>query len=572
MTNMNPALSGFNYPFPTQGFTVPYSVFQYPQQQSTGAPPLYTFQSTPSQQNVHLMAPNNDDHIPAIDVAASTNSTGSTDVPMRSQDPGKQHAPSTDSTGSTDVPMKSQDTGKQHAPLTTVITNACLSFIKSEMNRKNEFHIIETTTQNFSYEELKEARKVLFVSSDQPKKYMYRQLPDPASNKEKAAHCTNSMIIKLKELESSSSTLQIACLAEDLYRLSQIRNSTISNVELRLAELETDMKEMKAFKNQSAQQMSTSNHIQSAPLYNEALHSKNQAPSGNINRYSLLKEVTSNERQRSSSINKRNRSTDELPWNKIDRKRPKTQSFWNHTASAAPCTELLGCDFPEVFLMGYNYKATPEVVKKHFMSHKIKVIRVTLRTRPENPTKSFVMKIENKDDFEKITQVLPYKTGARWYESGNFDFQTRPRAYYNKTACSPAFLLDSHHIATESDSPSNSAYKTPSRFSVFSPASTPTLRPATRNTPSSSVANSCTVPSRTQSNINAATTVTRTVTSMITPLTSTHTDSLPNPSVPVSVPTTTCTDSLPVFQVGAPLSHIGDEMLSSSSLTATTTP
>ena len=435
-----------------------------------------------------------------------------------------------------------------------IILNACLSFIKSEMNRRDEFHIIETTTQYFSFEELKEARKSLFEATELDKRYMLRFPQDITTNKEKSAFCANSLIIKLKEMESAGSAIQIACPAEDLFRISQINNKTFLNVEQRLTQLENEMKDVKAMKIQAIPSMH-------ALPYSSVVKRNNEPQPQHNSRANLLKEVTT----RSPSIGKRHRSEEEeQPWNKVENKRPKRQSFWNNTATADTTTELLGDDHHEVYLMNYKNLATPEVVKNHFLRHKIRVINVRLRSRPESSVKSFVMKIECKEDFEKIIEVLPYKTGARWYISGWLDFQNRPRGHFNKTNSSPAFLLDSQHIPTTPRTPSN-IYTTP-QTSSRSVSGRPSF-PATATPTSSAVMTNSTVTvaasvvnplvSSQNSIVNnlansSSHTGGLTVTSMITPLTSTHTNS---------------TGNNPAFQVGAPMTSLGESM----SITAVST-
>ena len=52
------------------------------------------------------------------------------------------------------------------------------------------------------------------------------------------------------------------------------------------------------------------------------------------------------------------------------------------------------------------------------------------------------MRLENKEDFEKVIQVLPWQTGARWYERQVKDPAQRPAPYFNKVHKSDEFLLD----------------------------------------------------------------------------------------------------------------------------------
>ena len=116
------------------------------------------------------------------------------------------------------------------------------------------------------------------------------------------------------------------------------------------------------------------------------------------------------------------------------------QSYWGNDANNTTAAELTGADQHEVFLCNYKKLATESMVKEHFKDkHKLSVISVRTRSHPEADVKSFVMKLAVKEDFDKAMKVLPYKTGARWYQRG-FNQEKKPRVF-NNTSFSADFIL-----------------------------------------------------------------------------------------------------------------------------------
>ena len=318
-----------------------------------------------------------------------------------------------------------------------VLTNACLSFIRSELYRKVEAEIIEAVSQFFSLDEIKQARKELFVHSEN-KQYMYRGVQGPATNKQKAAHCAASVIAKFRDLENVGPVIQISCLAEDLFRLNQICCSRYVSVEERLSNLEKEMCEVKASKSKQAVSES--------------------APAFPPNRESLLSEVLKNQmtpnrrnmapsKPRSESA-KRNRSpNDETDWERVNHRRnggpTKRLREESNNASVDTHKDLVGAEYHDVFLCNYRNIATAPVIKHHFKDkYKLSVISVRESTRPNSDVKSFIMRLRDKDDYLKAIKVLPFKTGARWFIPFPDPEKPRPPLHFNNTNASPDFLLN----------------------------------------------------------------------------------------------------------------------------------
>ena len=339
-------------------------------------------------------------------------------------------------------------------PLPVVITSACLTFIRSEMYRHDQHSVIGVVTQFFSFDELKHARKTLFERDDPSKKHPYRGAPDTASNKEKAGHCAASIIQKFNELENKGSSVVVACAAEDLYRLTQIHNSASFTIEQRILQLERDMKEVKSAAAAAPATSTLPIHRQPPPSY-----------AASSNRVALLNDVTKNipfSRPRTPSV-KRNRSTSDenVDWETAQHRRngerPQSkksrQAYWGSDANTQAASELTGVDIFEVFLCNYQNIATNAVVREHFKDkHKISVISVRERSRPDADIKSFVMRLAKSEDFEKVIKVLPFKTGARWYQRG-MNQEKKPLIFNNTSSSSEFILRRPNNVETPHSTP-----------------------------------------------------------------------------------------------------------------------
>ena len=215
-------------------------------------------------------------------------------------------------------------------PLPVVLTSACLTFIRSEMYRHDQHNVISLTTQFFSFDELKNARKILYEKCDPTKKHPFRCPTDTNLKKEKASHCTASIILKFNEMENKGSEITVACPAEDLYRVTQIRNSASFSLEQRVLQLEKEMKEVKSA-------VVSKPHAPALPV--------RKPPPAYTSREGLISDVSRNVPFRSSSPSvtpgKRNRSTSDEEWetarNKKNGERPQSkksrQSYWSNNAA-----------------------------------------------------------------------------------------------------------------------------------------------------------------------------------------------------------------------------------------------
>ena len=316
--------------------------------------------------------------------------------------------------------------------LPVVLTLACLTFIRSEMYRHDQHNVISLTTQFFSFDELKHARKILYEKFEPNKKHPFRCPTDS----DQASHCTASIILKFNEIENKGSEITVACPAEDLFRVTQIRNSSSFSLEKRVLQLEKEMKEVK-----SAAALKPPGTAPQARKPPPAYTSRA--------REDLISDVSRNVPYGSSSPSvKRNRSTSDDDWetatNKKNGVRPQSkkprQSYWGNNAETQAASELTGADLFEVFLCNYKNIATNAVVREHFKDkHNISVLSVRERSRPDAEVKSFVMRLARREDFDKVISVLPYQTGARWYDRG-FNQQRKP-LIFNNTSSSAEFLL-----------------------------------------------------------------------------------------------------------------------------------
>ena len=79
---------------------------------------------------------------------------------------------------------------------------------------------------------------------------------------------------------------------------------------------------------------------------------------------------------------------------------------------------------------------------------------VRQRSPLDNPVRSFVMKIIKKDDFDKIIEILPYKTGCRWYDPTPPEVGNRPKGYFNNRRPPSINQPVTSNRSTDHDTPS----------------------------------------------------------------------------------------------------------------------
>ena len=336
------------------------------------------------------------------------------------------------------------------------ILNTCLAFFRSLMFRRDEKYIIDMTVQHFSLDELKAARELLYRSSG-TSKYSYRGLNDPATAHQRACHCAASILHKFHEIEKAQAMPKIVCAAEDLYRLINM-NVNSTSMEDRMSALEKEMREIKSLKSS----------INFPPL-----PSSGASYSDMSRRQNLLNEMNQQfspgvrSRSNSESI-KRNRSDDNEPHNPLKKKK----TFWGR--NDASHSDLAGPDLHEVFLFNYRLETVEDKIKTHFEEHGVKVAHIKRISHPEHYVKNFLMKITNKDDFDKIIKVLPPRTGARWFVHDS----NRPQetSFFNKNMI---VLQDKTQITPVRPSTLQNQFTA----SIFSPArSQYNSKPSTPNT------------------------------------------------------------------------------------------
>ena len=300
------------------------------------------------------------------------------------------------------------------------IENACLSFLHSEFLRKDHETVITSLCKNFGLDELKASPEALFKLTG-TKRYVYKGPNDPATSHQKSAYCVASMIKKLQDLEHGLQfQVKFMCPSFDLFRLLNTVPTNVGNIESRLAALEQDQLKLSELEKE-VNKLKATQSASGGPSSTFAPSVSGYPPLAlptYASRTALINNVKNKQRPQTP---KRMRSEDG-DFNEILYKkngvRPKRNkpSFWGKQAESSVPSDLVGAEVNEVFLYNYRNTASPEVVKDHFLSHNISVVNVRQRSREDAFTKSFVMKISNKGDFEKVIKVLPYRTGARWYE------------------------------------------------------------------------------------------------------------------------------------------------------------
>ena len=305
------------------------------------------------------------------------------------------------------VPTSNTETPKQFTFINTV-----LAFMKSEAARKDQHAVIENVITNFTLEELLDCRKQLFLASG-CKKYQYRPPNDPATTHEKAKHCVRSIISKCEDLVRAGIDVKIVCDADELYRLSQLLTKND----------ESELKNEQYEKRLSVLEMKV-NIIEKkcvSPISNtvEPVDS-DFPPLSSGNRQQLLSEIISKQAKSATPVGSKRQRTNERSnenWTRVDgrNKNNHRPAYWGRNDDDSASTTLRGAEKHEVFLFNYLHSATEEAIKNHFTSKGIQVINVTQKSHPDSDTKSFMMKISQREEFDKVIKFLPPKTGARWF-------------------------------------------------------------------------------------------------------------------------------------------------------------
>lgn len=297
-----------------------------------------------------------------------------------------------------------------------IIYNACLSYMRSLLLRNNHQDVINNTVINFTLDELNDARELLYRQSGTTK-YRATSLHDPATAHARSSHCAESIVNKISDLEKTKSLPMIVCAAEDLFRIMDFSSRPTDlecKLEERLSSLERDVQALKSSK-------SDASFPALPPTYVDV-----------SSRQSLLNKFSQHQsaaRERSDSTSKRHRSMDEEPEN--PNKKKKVPVYWGGNSSVAKdSSDLGGPELHDVFLFNYRINVDDAKVRMHFENVGVKVVFFKRISKDAHYIKNFLMKIPIKDDFQKIIDNLPPRTGARWFVQ-NSDPRQEP-SYFNK--------------------------------------------------------------------------------------------------------------------------------------------
>ena len=280
------------------------------------------------------------------------------------------------------------------------VSNVCLAYIRSLMLRNNQHYVIENTAKNFLEPEIEFARKALYLHSG-CKNYKVATLHDPATPQQRRSHCAASIVKKIEDLEKTQSLPRIVCEADDLFRIMNINNnSTVladKSVEDRLSSLEKDVTALKSSHSGSGFPPLSTAYVDISTRQN------------------LINKVSQQQtafRNRSGSASKRIRSQDEEAENPKKRRAPV---FFGSRDDDHHKSTLGGPVLHDVFLFNYRTDVDDAKVRQHFQDVGVKVVFFRKISKDEHYIKNYLMKIPVKDDFQKIIDNLPPRTGARWF-------------------------------------------------------------------------------------------------------------------------------------------------------------
>ena len=342
----------------------------------------------------------------------------------------------------------------QSSKISISIENTCLSFIRSMLFRVARDEVIALASTNFGLSELKEAREVLFKLTGS-KSYRYQGPKEPASQHDKSSHCSSSIVLKIEELSKSSLVVKFSNSAEDLYRLVKMmeceRNSS-EETSRRIQSVEKDVKYLMSLPhNINSATVPTPRFIPAQdnrqnllksfdfPSLSSVVGSKSQSakefstPVRSKGSHSNTRNNTPSKRRRFDSIAKASaNSPSSAPsspaWKTVQKKRRRPEVEHVPKGRPPPASKS-----HEIFLFRYDNDETPSSVLKYFKDVGItSAHHVRYCCSPHAPSKSFVMKFRNLDEFKLIVRNLPDYTGCRPYRTEPLDEdEERPRGYFN---------------------------------------------------------------------------------------------------------------------------------------------
>ena len=344
-----------------------------------------------------------------------------------------------------------------------IILNACLSFIHSLMLTKNKGFVQEETLSGFDLQEIKKARKVLFIFCEPTEKYAYNG-PNQSSDREKATHAFETTFKKMKELDAAQNKIVFACPSHELHLLPQKVADIHSPCRLEFERMQNDLQELKrtfhSFTNILTSKQSLPvpnlglglNDISTEPApaisaqMRERINSsssmgKRRKLSENADDYISCEEDADNDdsfqfqgpqrrkiarrdkkiddksaspAQKSAAVTTR-RSSPILNTTRLQNKR---EAVWGKGKSnAASSFRGVPLKVPQSFLYKCDPGSEEGDVKEHLKSEGIKVTSVKQISNVSARYKSFVVSVEKREDFDKLISGLhiPESVGVRRY-------------------------------------------------------------------------------------------------------------------------------------------------------------
>ena len=366
--------------------------------------------------------------------------------------------------------------GQTEGTVKNTLLNPCLALMKHLMSCRHKSYIQGVICSRFKIEELKEARKLIFMYHNPEEPYAYRGPNKTPNERDRLIHAFDGIFDKLVELDSKGSMPIIACPSEDMGLLLSLHNDPII-IDDRFRKLEQEIQGLRhTF--QTVMRTVTS----SDPMPPTIQRSSGIQPStrARLNSESNKRRRTDNGEVRGSDSEGELQAMDdgfELPREQQRRQKRKTYSaqlrkpatsasdknsagttksgqrpkaIWGKSGTV-PNVHLSGPP-PEIFMMNCRLQIEEENVKQHFESLGITVLEVKKKSHENARKHSFVITPSTRDDYDKIMsgEFIPTDVGVRKY------FRRRYQQAQESAVSNHALMSDDEFLATSPNQTSTS--------------------------------------------------------------------------------------------------------------------
>ena len=327
------------------------------------------------------------------------------------------------------------------------IVNSCLAYIHGQLSSRDKLHIREKVCSNFSLEQVKAAREILFTTLDPNARYTYRgPSAKSASEREKIFDAYEGIYNKMVKLDSDNSTPVFSVPSTELIDLMSLHDSSQSrhiSCEDKFKKMEDRFMELHATFNNFTKIITSTNPLPSVkgksisksipPATRDRLMSNaskrsasdvsdeeivpDDVASGDDDAFILpRRQYRKKARMNSNNSTNQQKSKSENPvpsYSQMTQKMAKLPATKGTVKTAATFRAAV----PDIFLFNCHVKCTSKDIAEYFGPFDIKIRKIERKSHELSARSSFKISPETKDDYDKIlsAEFLPEEVCARKY-------------------------------------------------------------------------------------------------------------------------------------------------------------